>query len=429
MKLRGATVALLAVAIISLISIQSAHATPYASGVVKSGTSVSFILNEPADSLTYSINGGAPVALNGAAKGTKTFTLNAPTDTFSISAEKTAATGYTIPTGNVSQPVFGTPGPPPDYSTLKSLSQPTNESGYNLISDDANPLTKYNSPRGVSVSRDPNAPNFGTVYISNSATPATFAARPGLTTAADGLYALHSDQSDAFGYGDTAQNPIVTGDVLPAFSTASSSSPYRLHVAKDGTVYEADWADVNSNAFSLNPNMTTAQNLFVGYDGTTGTATGDGTSLPVGQNHGSPAAIYTEGSLATGDLVVYTIDEDLTSAHVSGNPADPQNDRNSLWKYTIGSGPLPTSAMPTKVFGGPTGILGNITTGGIVVDMDRGADGKFYISQQRTAGNEPGLIVVDSSGNKLFDSLATSRTMLNDPAAHDIITTLTQIAI
>src|SRR3954471_5265074 len=108
MKLRGATVALLAVAIISLISIQSAHATPYASGVVKSGTSVSFILNEPADALTYSINGGAPVALNGATKGTKTFTLNAPTDTFSISAEKTAATGYTIPTGNVSQPVFGT---------------------------------------------------------------------------------------------------------------------------------------------------------------------------------------------------------------------------------------------------------------------------------------------------------------------------------
>src|SRR5690242_19148123 len=132
MKLRGATSALLAVAGLSFVLNQSVHATPYASGVVKTGTSVSFILNEPADSLTYRINGGAPVALNGATKGTKTFNLNAATDTFSISAEKTAATGYTIPTGNVSQPVFNTPGPPPDYSTLKSLSQPTNEAGYNL---------------------------------------------------------------------------------------------------------------------------------------------------------------------------------------------------------------------------------------------------------------------------------------------------------
>jgi hypothetical protein len=86
--------------------------------------------------------------------------------------------------------------------------------------------------------------------------------------------------------------------------------------------------------------------------------------------------------------------------------------------------------MPTKVFGGPGGILGTITTGGVTVDMDRGADGKFYVSQQRTAGNEPGLIVVDpSTGTKLWDSLATSRTLLSDPAAHDIITTLTQIAI
>src|SRR5437762_10953329 len=73
---------------------------PYASNVVISGgTNVSFILNEPADSLTYSINGGAPQALDGTSKGTKNFVLGSSTDTFSIKATKNDAVGYTMPTG------------------------------------------------------------------------------------------------------------------------------------------------------------------------------------------------------------------------------------------------------------------------------------------------------------------------------------------
>src|SRR6476660_124637 len=80
------------------------QATPYASGVTVSGTSVSFILNEPTDTLKYTINGGAPVTLDGTTKGTKTFTLGSPTDKFSIIADKTASTGFLIPTGGITPP-------------------------------------------------------------------------------------------------------------------------------------------------------------------------------------------------------------------------------------------------------------------------------------------------------------------------------------
>ena len=75
------------------------QAVPYASNVVKTGTTVNFILNEPSDTLKYSINGGALQSLDGTTKGAKTFNLGAANDTFSIVAEKNAAVGWSIPTG------------------------------------------------------------------------------------------------------------------------------------------------------------------------------------------------------------------------------------------------------------------------------------------------------------------------------------------
>ena len=60
-----------------------AFAVSYASNVVKTGTTVSFTLNSPADLLSYSINGGALITLDGSTKGTKTFNLTNANDTFS----------------------------------------------------------------------------------------------------------------------------------------------------------------------------------------------------------------------------------------------------------------------------------------------------------------------------------------------------------
>src|SRR5690349_19455932 len=76
-----------------------ALAVSYASNITKTGTTVNFVLNSPADALTYSINGGAPIPLDGTTKGAKTFNLTSASDTFSISATRNDVAGYTIPTG------------------------------------------------------------------------------------------------------------------------------------------------------------------------------------------------------------------------------------------------------------------------------------------------------------------------------------------
>jgi hypothetical protein len=403
------------------------NATPYASNVQVTGTTVNFILNEPADVLTYSINGGPAVALNGATKGAKTFNLGVASDMFSIVAEKTAATGFTIPTGAVLPAENSTTAGQP----ANGLGHPTNEGGFNVVSDDASLLTRFNSPRGISISRNPNAPHFGTTYIANSAAGTQLASGRVL---GDGLYALRADGSDAFGYGDTAQNPQNVIDGFPTFLETNANSPYRVTVADDGNVFVVDWSDANGNAFQVNPMLTESRNLFAGYGGPTppldammNPTTPDGTGLPETQNHGSVASIYAQGSLANNNLVVYTIDEDLNSAHVSGVTTDPKNDRNSVWRYNIG-GTVPATAMPTKVAGG---LIGFVPGGGVQVDLDFGADGKIYMSQFRAVqpSDAAGILVADPAGNIVFNSLEATRTLLNDPAANDIFRSVFGISV
>ena len=262
------------------------YATPYASNVVVTGTQVNFILNENADSLTYSINGG-PVQPLTPTKGAQTFNLGSGSDTFAIFAAKNDAVGYSIATGgNVA-------------GGTNTLFPATNAAaGYNLISSDSNPLVTFNNGlRGVDVVKDPNASNFGTTYMANSvAGTSTLSNR----SVGDGIYALRADQSDAFGYGDTAQNPGGRFDSV----APSTSSPWRLTAGPGGDIYVTDWSDQQGGVYRLNPNLSSSDQVFAGVGGPS--------SLPAGQNHGSVVTTYIEGSLATGNLKVYTIDEDLT---------------------------------------------------------------------------------------------------------------------
>jgi hypothetical protein len=348
------------------------QAAPYASNITKTGTTVNFILNQTADTLKYSINGGGLIDVpDGTAKGSHTFTLNSPTDTFSIVADVNDTTGFTIPTGNTIAALTNPFG----------QSRPLPEAGLNLISSDFDNLTQYNSPRGISVNLNPNTPNFGTAYISNSAGSTTASGR----TLGDGLYAVRGDQSDAFGYGDAAQQSAFLS------ATATANTPYRTFVASNGEVYVTGFGDAISGVFRVSPDLLTLDNVLAG---TTGPAT-----LPPGQNHGSSIAVYVEGSSAGGDLVVYSMDEDLTTAHVTG--AGSTTDKSSVWKYTINGAALPYAAMPTKLVGLPAP--------GATGDLDRGADGKFYVSENRSAGNEAGLFVTDANGTLLWDSLTASK--------------------
>jgi hypothetical protein len=367
-----------------------AQAAPYASNVtISGGTAVSFILNENSSTLSYSINGGAPIALDGTTKGTKTFNLGSPTDTFSITASKFDATGYKFANGGSAAVV------------ANGLSQITPTSGFRLVSDDSNVLGRFNSPRGVSVSNNPNATNFGTAYIANSAAGtiaanATNVTAPARTLTGDGLYAVRADVTDAFGYGNVGQNP---GSL---FDTASASSPFRATVGSDGNVYVADFSDSRGNAYRLNQNLTSNANLLA--------AIGGPTALPAGQNHGSTTAVVPV--LSAGGLTLYTLDEDLTTTQTGAGTGV---DKNHLWRYDIGTGALPYGAMPTKI--NQNSVLLTAATS----DLDIGTDGKFYLAQNRAGGAEPGVVVLNADGTTAYDSLSASRTLLANPTASDIL--------
>ena len=388
--------------ITALVSITSCqlYAAPYSTNVLVSGTSVSFILNEPADTLLYRVNSGAWQPLDGSSKGTKSFSLGAATDTFSIVAGKNDPLGYTIPTGGAAV-----------AATAAGLGQATNPGGYNLISNDTDPLSRYNQPRGVNVSTNPNAPNFGTTYISNSAAGSTLASSGSgvIRALTDGMYAVRADQSDAFGQGNTARNP---GGVF----VASSSTPWRNVVGPDGQVYVADWTDSNGNVYMLNPDLTTATNTLNGIGGPS--------AVPATQKHGSVQALYVEGSLANGDLVLYTIDEDLTE--LTGTGSGNNTIKNNLWRYNIG-GSIPAGGFtgaPTKINGAGSFLI-NATD-----DVQRGADGKFYVSQLRSNGTDVGSVyVLDASGTIVFNSLTETRTLLADNLAADILRNTQGLAV
>lgn len=377
-----------------------ANAAPYASGIINTGSSVSFVLNEPTDSLTVSINGGAPIVLDGSTKGTKTFAVSSLTDTFVINAYKTDTVGYTIPTGATIA------------TAANGLSQPTNAAGLRLLSDDTNVLTRFNSPRGIAVNNNPNAGSFfGTAYVANSAGGST-AAVAGVVAArtlGDGLYALKADQSDGLGYGDTAQ----TGGITNWASAASASAPFRLSTGSDNNVYISDFSDTTGTVWRMGPSLTGGVNML--------NVVGGPSAVPNTQNHGSTTAVYVTGSAATGDLSIYTLDEDLTSATAGVGAST--TDKNSLWRYDLGSATSGFAGAPVKV------NASNVLLPAATSDLDRGADGKFYLAQNRSAGGEAGVVVLDASGVKLYDSLSDSRTILGDSAAKDILRNVLGMAV
>lgn len=378
---------LLAAAALSAL-VSPALAAPYASSVSITGTTVTFTLNEDASTLAYTINGGAPISLDGSTKGTKTFNLNSPTDKFAITASKVSG-GYAFANG------FTT------AAAASGLGVASTNGGYNLVSSDTNPLVKFNSPRGVAVNTNPNAGSlFGVSYVANSA-----AATAGRLIG-DGLYGLKGDGSDATGRGDTAS-------IGPAQWPSTGNAPYRLTVGPDNNVFIADFGDASSYVGYNNPALTDFTQVLAG-NGNPGATLGS-------SNHGSTHAVYPTGSLAQGNLVLYTLDEDLTPAYFGGTGTATQN----LWRYDVGAGTAGGSTVvPTKVNVANTGLLAGATC-----DMDVGKDGKFYLAQNRQAGADAGLFILDATGVKIYDSLADSRSILASPTANDILRNVQGVAV
>jgi hypothetical protein len=350
--------------------VSAATANPYASGLTNNSGTISFVLNEAAENVKVVANGGATTHNLGALpKGMTTTNLG----------------------------ISG---------VYKVVVSQTGTGAYSQTSSDANLLNKFFLPRGVAVNRNPASPNFGRIYVANGQEGTT--ASPARPTD-DGIYILNADQTDAVGQGNTGRTagiaftPAVTG----------SASPYRITIGPDNRLYIGDWSDASGNLYVTDPDVTTNQFVLQPLSGA-GAAIVPVTSA---NNHGSIAAVAVSGSLTGGDLVVFTVDEDLQSDRDSAAATE----LNSLWKYTIGSGPLPYTAFDTST--SPVKLMTpQINFVSQTMDVVRGGVSNYlYISDRRSNGTEPGVYIADAEGNAITNSLQASRAFLGNDAANDIL--------
>lgn len=330
-----------------------ALAVPYATALKYENGTVSFVLNEPADNVKITWNNGASSRDLGAQpKGTVTASITLA-GAFKVIVSRTAPGGWT------------------------------------QTSDDANPLMRFNSPRGIAVNQNPQSPYFGRVYVANSA-----AGTAGGRSVGDGIYMLNADQTDAVGQGNTAR----TADLSFA---SGSSSPYRLTVGEDNQLYICDWSDATGNLHVTDPNVGDGSGqpvfpaLVEGPSATMG-------AIPLGpdNNHGSVCAVVVLGTLAQGNLTVYTIDEDLQTDPYEAASVE----MNSLWRYDVGAGPLPWASLPSV----PKLYTADINYASQTMDLDRGPDGKLYASDRRSTGGQNGVHVIDEFGTVLWASRQAS---------------------
>jgi hypothetical protein len=357
-----------AVLVLFCVSFQL-HARPYASSLTNNAGTVSFRLNESADNVKIISAGGTVTNDLGAlAAGLHTFALGVA-DPYQIEVFKVSPPGFTSGIG-------------------------PNRGAVLQISTDADSL-RFNQPRGVVVNTDPSSPNFGRVYVSNS--------QPGVTNrnVGDGIYLFNADLSDAVGQGDTARTGglIVTNNV----------APYRLSIGQDGNLYITDWSDFTGSLYVADPDVNSATNVLAGPVGS---------PFPVTTNrlHGSIAAAIVTGSLATGDLTAYVIDEDLQNDRTSGT----QNMRNSLWRHDVG-GTLPgPDVLPTLLKNGATEWINFASQ---TMDLSRGTNGYFYVNDYRSTGSDrSGLTVLDASGsNVLWSSLSATRAFTGNASDNDLL--------
>jgi hypothetical protein len=185
------------------------EAVPYASAVRNTTDSMfEFVLNEAADSITISRDGGNEIVINSPAAGRHTFDLEGFSD-FEIGVAKNASPGWT-----------------------------------EITDTDANLFTHFFRATGIAINRDPSSEFFGTVYVNNPNPAPTTSGR----AQGDGIYALTADMIGV----DLANDFAVVTDPndtslfkAPGYTVDQSltSSSYRLTLDDGGNVIVADWSD------------------------------------------------------------------------------------------------------------------------------------------------------------------------------------------
>ena len=347
--------------LLSLVSVAEAH--PYASGVTNSNGVVSWVLNETASDVSVIFDNGATTNDYGPglSVGINSFALGAHTN-FSIVVYKV---------GN------------------NALTQ---------ISSDANSYNRFYAPRGVAVNRNPRTRNFGRIYVASANTGSA----GGVPTTTRGIYALDAASEDCLGLGSTAATAGM------ALGNNTSYSPYKLFVGPDDALYVGDAASGTiGGVWRVDANLTTSVSLFgLGNPSANGLSYG----LNWGRAIGTP---NVTGSLATSDLVLTMTAWDLNLIDSVPTYSPIAAAYQNIYRYNIGSGPLPWFNYPTVVTN-PIGI-GSVNT--VVMDAQIVPDGKYFITAARNSSSDgnTNVCVLDSIGTTvLWDSKTQSTAYFHD---------------
>lgn len=334
------------------------QATPYATCLTNSGSSISFRLNESADNVKIISGGGATTNELGPTPKGLTVTNLTIAGVYQIEVTKSAGPGWLLGVAN-------------------------------QISTDTDNEVKFFNTRGVAVNRNTNSPYFGRIYVSSSSAGTTASGR----ATGDGIYILNPDHTDAVGQGNTPRTGGINDGLGFDRFAANAESPGRLIVGPDDNVYITDWSDANGGLYVTDANVATnaAATNVLAFLGGPSAAT---------NNHGSLSAVWVEGSLATSDLAVYTQDEDLLP-------------KNGVWRYDIGAGPL--------AYTGAGGLAFQYGLNSQFSDIVRGPDGKWYATNRRLEfATSTGIFVLSSDGSTLlWSSITAWRTWSGNPTARD----------
>jgi hypothetical protein len=349
----------------------STRATPYACDITNSAGVVSFRLNENADNVKVISSGGTVTNDLGAGiKGLTVANLGVAGGVVKVMVTRSAPAGYTL----------------------------TSADGFQ---DNGVYVNKFEQARGVVVDKNPASSTFGRIYVANGRGQATTVGSFARTTF-QGIYMINSDDTVAL---DTGTTPRTAG---LAFTPGNTVSPFRLSIGKDDNLlYICDDSDPSGGLWVTDLNVETnsiATNVFwqIGDLGSGAT------------NHGSIYAAVAEGTLAGGNLKVFTMDEDLTPTRTP-------------WRYDVNSGPLPSSAAQIS--------LGQTAMANATIDLVKGGGSNYlYASQNnRTSGGGPTVIpsirVFKADGTTITNSLDASRQYLGNPSAADLLQNTTALDI
>ncbi|HWX20647.1 MAG TPA: immunoglobulin domain-containing protein [Candidatus Binatia bacterium] len=232
------------------------------------------------------------------------------------------------------------------------------------ITSDADPLAVWSTPRGVAVDKNPKiGANFGQVCVGSATTGGR-----GL-----GLYLLTADEQT-----------LLKGPIGSGFWSGGGNGPYRIRANDDGTFLVNDFSTPNACLLQFTPDLSSS-NLVLAIIGQTA-------AVNAGIHGDLFGCGIMRGSLAAGNLVLYTFDSGMGAPSDTNcilGPLTSPGSFNCVFQYNIGSGPLPWNKRPDFAYTYGLDGIAELRTEG-----DIGKDGKIICGFGRANSSNPNLQIL-----------------------------------